>query len=68
MEESLEQLDLLLNGMKKGDVKAKEQEIAKLGKKYGIGEEPAKSTEAGGYGKKAQSLTTANMKAFDYQR
>jgi len=41
---------MLLNGMKKG---GKEQEIAKLGKKYGIGEENAESNVGVGYGKKA---------------
>lgn len=33
IEESLEQLDILLNGIKQGD---KEKEIAKLGEKYGV--------------------------------
>lgn len=36
IEESLENLDNLLEGLKKGNSKAKEQEIAKLGKKYNL--------------------------------
>ena len=69
LEESLEQLDNLLNGLKQGDAKSKEQEIAKLEKKYGIGnlgkDEESKQE---GYGKKNQQLTLANKKAFDYEQ
>ena len=36
IEESLENLDNLLEGLKKGNSKVKEQEIAKLGKKYNL--------------------------------
>ena len=36
IEESLENLDNLLEGLKKGNSKAKEQEIAKLGKLYNL--------------------------------
>lgn len=57
IEESLENLDNLLEGLKKGNSKAKEQEIAKLGKKYNLipqNEGAFKTEEAGGYGKKAK--------------
>jgi hypothetical protein len=53
IEESLENLDNLLEGMKKGNSKAKEQEIAKLGKKFNILPQNETTSEVG-YGKKAK--------------
>lgn len=55
LEESLEQLDCLLNGIKAGDAKAKEQQIAKIGSKYNLVGVAESSGDAGGaYGKKKQ--------------
>ena len=56
IEESLENLDNLLEGLKKGNSKAKEQEIAKLGKKYNLipYNEGGLQNDEGGYGKKAK--------------
>lgn len=62
IEESLENLDNLLEGIKKGNPKAKEQEIAKLGKKYNLipQNEGIQKSDEGGYGKKAK------QSAFEY--
>lgn len=62
LEESLEQLDCLLNGIKAG---AKEQQIAKLGSKYNLVGDSTSGDGGGAYGKKKQ---LEQKQAFEYQQ
>ncbi len=59
----MEQLDCLLNGIKKGDIKAKEQKIAQIGQKYNLNLVEGGDSD-GGYGKKKQ----LEQKPFEYQQ
>jgi len=64
LEESLENLDHLLEGLKKG---AKEQEIAKIGQKYRIPGLTTSEQESGGGGARPEGYGKKSQKAFEYE-